>query len=48
MGSAKSHMIETMQDSYRLLGAVRYVSNQRDEQRRARGAASIARNMGVS
>ena len=38
MGSAKSHMIETMQDGYRLLGAVRYVSDQRDEYRRAHGA----------
>ena len=38
MGSAKSPVIETMQDGYRLLGVVRYVSDQRDEQRRAHGA----------
>jgi len=49
MGSAKSHMIETMQDGYRLLGAVHYVSDQRDEHRKAvHGAVSTAGNMSVS
>ncbi len=35
MGSARSDIVETMQDAYRFLRVVRDVSDQRDEQRKA-------------
>ena len=49
MGDAKSHVIETMQGAYHLLGVVRCVSDDRDARRKAIGiSGSSAGNLPVA